>query len=358
MIGKNIQVTEEATKGRIGWIDAAKGASIILVTLYHVSLFGRALDFHVSLMLGINDLLTPIRMPLFFAAAGLTSGSVLFQSWRSLWSRRISLYVWVFTLWVALSFVFFGAIPHPRFPNFSPSIALYLQNLVVPENELWFLWCLGLFYIATWCTVRFPKIIISLGLTAALIGFVSGELTQGSSTALPLPIANALKYFIFFAGAALYRSPITALVTGRFIATAMLMIAYAILAVSSHFLDGRAIGGLVKLAAAFVGVFAAANLLYNVLGLAPRLGGWLRWIGERTLPIYLLQSPVIASLYYVGMAIVGRGAATLTVLPFVVFAMMIPIALLFHRLTQRRAFWLYSPPEWARVSIRPIADAV
>lgn len=339
-------------KQRIGWIDAAKGTSIILVTFYHVSQFGKALGFHVDAMQGVSELLTPIRMPLFFAAAGLTAGSVLSESWRSLWNRRLSLYAWVFTLWAGLSCLFFAAVPHPRHPTVFPTIGSYFENLIVPENELWFLWCLALFYLIAWIGVRHPRLVLIAALAAAGLGFVLGEITQMSSEALPLPITNSLKYFVFFIGAARFRSTATALVAGKYKSTCCLIVAYTGLTVTSHYLDGNGFGGLVKMSAAFVGVFAVANALAIILRIAPSIGGLLCWVGERTLPIYLLQAPLITVLYYGVMATLTISGVMLTLLPIAVFAVFVPLALGLYEMTHSRAPWLYVPPRWSRLSVR------
>ena len=339
------------SKQRIGWIDAAKGTSIILVTFYHVSQFGKALGFHVDAMQGVSELLTPIRMPLFFTAAGLTAGTVLSESSRSLWNRRLSLYVWVFTLWAGLSSLFFAAVPHPRHPTVFPTIGSFFEKLIVPENELWFLWCLGLFYLIAWVGVRHPRLVLIAALAAAGLGFVLGETTQMSSEALPLPISNSLKYFIFFIGAAQFRSTATALVTGRYKSTACLIVVYTGLAFTSHYLDGSGFGGLVKMTAAFVGVLAVSNILAIILRVVPRFGSPLSWVGERTLPIYLLQAPLITALYYTVMATMPISDRMLTLLPMAVFAVYVPLALGFYKLTCSRAPLLYAPPRWSRLSL-------
>ncbi len=344
-------------KQRIGWIDAAKGTSIILVAFYHVSQFGKALGFHVDAMQGVSELLTPIRMPLFFAAAGLTAGSVLSESWRSLWNRRLSLYAWVFTLWAGLSSLFFAAVPHPRHPTVFPTIGSFFENLIVPENELWFLWCLGLFYLIAWVGVRHPRLVLIAALGAAGLGFVLGETTQMSSEALPLPITNSLKYFVFFIGAAQFRSTATALVTGRYGPTGCLIVAYTVLTFASHYLDGNGFGGLVKMTAAFVGVFAVCNTLAIILRAVPSIGSLLSWVGERTLPIYLLQAPLITALYYALMAALPISGGMLTLLPITVFAVCAPLALGFSKLhaqghrccTRRRTGLAY---QYARVQPR------
>lgn len=342
---------------RVAWIDAAKGVSILLVTLYHASTFADEHGLRVNIVIGINDLLTPIRMPLFFCAAGLTAGSVLYGSWRALWSRRLSLYVWVFALWLAITSVFFSFVRHPRHPNSWPTTSDYFQNLAVPNNELWFLWCLAIFYVLAWIAIAYPKFLVFIGLSAALGGFVTGELTQSDASALPLVVRNALKYFMFFAAAASYRKQIMPMVNGGLVRTILSAAGYTSMAIASHFLDGTAVGGLIKLVAAIVGVFAVANVLVAVNASFPAIGNSFAWIGRRTLPIYLLQAPLLALVLYGFQPLVASRQSLEPVVPFLMVIAFVPIALAFDRLTQTTLTWLIRPPQWQFTSRGEVANA-
>jgi len=96
-------------KVRVQWIDTTKGLSIILVTLNHAVSYAKASNIDPQHLEILCALLAPLRMPLFFAAAGLTAGSLRNARWRDLWEKRIALYLWLFGLWTAINlFLFFS----------------------------------------------------------------------------------------------------------------------------------------------------------------------------------------------------------------------------------------------------------
>ena len=64
--------TATVSKQRIGWIDAAKGLTIILVVMEHTTFGVQNAVGHLPLIFGtITEFAKPFRMPLFFLVAGL-----------------------------------------------------------------------------------------------------------------------------------------------------------------------------------------------------------------------------------------------------------------------------------------------
>lgn len=95
---------------RIDWIDAAKGACILAVVVYHFDIFiyqgmhsGHPI---VALWDGVISALRPLRMPLFFLISGyLASTSISRRSWAQIRTKKIASLLWVYVLWAVIYWV-------------------------------------------------------------------------------------------------------------------------------------------------------------------------------------------------------------------------------------------------------------
>ena len=81
------------SQNRLDWVDTAKAISIILVVLLHLrdqfeqfSLHSPPLDF-------FTEVSANLRMPMFFAVAGLFASKWLSTSWRDLGKGKLALLV-------------------------------------------------------------------------------------------------------------------------------------------------------------------------------------------------------------------------------------------------------------------------
>ncbi len=96
---------------RVPWVDVAKGTSIVLVVLLHSTNFLVARDLAWGFWSSFNDFLEPIRMPLFFLASGLFAQNIIKTSWAAVLRKRISLFVWLYVLWIGIRFTYFTLLP-------------------------------------------------------------------------------------------------------------------------------------------------------------------------------------------------------------------------------------------------------
>ncbi len=90
---------------RLRWPDAARGLAILLVVVLHAT---RALgDLDLTGAWGtvlagwdrVNAALGTMRMPLFFAVAGLFAGKWVRGPWRALLASKVALFAWLLLLW-------------------------------------------------------------------------------------------------------------------------------------------------------------------------------------------------------------------------------------------------------------------
>ncbi|PRQ11136.1 hypothetical protein C1Y63_07725 [Corynebacterium sp. 13CS0277] len=92
-----------APRARLAWPDVGRGLSILGVVLLHAStsIPGGTETFIQPL----NDVLTPLRLPLFFLISGYFSAKVLRQSLSSLAARRLWFFLVPYVVWASVDIV-------------------------------------------------------------------------------------------------------------------------------------------------------------------------------------------------------------------------------------------------------------
>lgn len=130
------------SKNRLDWVDTAKALSIILVVVLHTrdqfelfSMQSAHLDF-------FTEVSANLRMPMFFAVAGLFASKWIRTSWRDLGKGKLALLVWVFLIWQPVVFSY-QLLSHWVLDGLSwQLVAEQALRLVVtpirPNGELWF----------------------------------------------------------------------------------------------------------------------------------------------------------------------------------------------------------------------------
>lgn len=272
-------------EGRIEWMDAAKGAAILLIVLHHATsyetaIFGDTKTHIVFNWRNVGLLLQHIRLPVFFFLSGVAASGHL--------SRRPAQFDWakprgyflIYVFWaVALLFVV------PDWPDLNfgyPSSPRQLYGLLVGDSVAWYLWAILLCLLAGHATRQLPAwtvIALALGLYALL----------GTPAHLPghlSALGRALPFYLMgFRYPALATRP-SRLPRGSIAAFVVFISAVELLHVSAIWsealLDALGLG---------VGINLARKLPSRMPGcVAP-----LAWLGRRTLPIYILHFPIIAA---------------------------------------------------------------
>ena len=283
------------SKPRLDWVDTAKAISILLVVVLHIqeqlekfSLQSPHLDF-------FTEVSANLRMPMFFAVAGLFASKWLSRSWRDLGRGKLALLIWVFLIWQPVVFfyqlfkqeVLDGLTWHPILEQ---TLRLVIAP-VRPNGDLWFLWALALFFVLGRLTSKFSA--IAQVATAASISFIWMSLIEPILSeevyhALGSGWHGIFRYYFIFIGFALFSKQIRNIVAYlRWHTSALifgLWLAAAVLAAHFEIHPGASLFILSLLGVA--GGIGLANLLS---GLA-----LLRYLGGQTLPIYLGHSPIIA----------------------------------------------------------------
>lgn len=318
---------------RVGWPDVAKGVCIVLVVLWHV-VTKHSIDVpHAGPVTDawatVNAQLLPLRMPLFFLVSGLFAGRAIQAVDGTSWRRRAARLAAVYVIWVIIQTFVLALAPDFDTARAETGWELLAQLTISPTN-LWYLLALALFLVVARLTRSVP--------TPVLLPLAFVLSAVAASGALP-DLGNLWQVgqnlFFFLAG---LRSRDA---VERFAAASgiprmlMLTAAYASALAVVGILGMRQWPGvwpvLAVLAVAF-GIAACALLDRRVDVVAAPL----RWLGRRTLPIYVLHmiplALIDAALREAGWAAIPAVEA---VGPLVLTALVIVICLGLHAVLRR-----------------------
>ncbi|GAA5201563.1 hypothetical protein GCM10023322_81810 [Rugosimonospora acidiphila] len=344
---------------RVQWADVAKGACIIFVVLWHVTVKHYLLiQWHLVLPVPggwgkLSEQLLPLRMPLFFTISGVFATNAVARPWRVLVRSRIAKFFYIYAVWLFIHTAVLAAVPD--FPTDRATSPLVLvEQLTITPSNLWYLFALAVYFAFAKAVRPVPRWLV-LGAAVALSVIAAAEL-------IPTPgdRGSVLQNLVWFL-AGLYFRPLVerfaAGATNRRLAvtTAVYVVALgAMAAAGAEFWPG--VWFLVSLAAVAFGVAAAA-----------RVGHWhavadpLARLGRRTLPVYVIHMPALALLHLLLTGPLSRlgplaQAPVALFYPIVLTALVIAASLAIHRgLMAAHATWLFALPGRRR-AVRPAAD--
>lgn len=327
-----------ANSPRLNWVDTGRGIAILLVPLFHATSWLRSVGVDVGDWPMINDILSSLRMPMFFALSGLFAGKWLTASWSLLLREKILLFVWVFLLWEVIGTATFmlGQVSAGVGVNVMGQIEALVISPVLPRFELWFIWALMLFFVVAKLIRRVPAHVQLVA--AAIVSATALTLWPTYTTGW----TGSAKYVFFFLAGIYLRKHLVAFGSSRSRALlGLVFIAWVPLSVGMVVFGLRSIPGL-YFANCLLGVLAGIALSRGLIRVT-----WLGSIGKRTLPIYLAHTPIIIVLCFV---IAFPAFATIVqsvhpVLPPLVATVAITGALALHNTCRRRQWmWPYEPP--------------
>ena len=143
-------------RGRVKWVDYAKGFCIIFVVMMHSVLgvekaFGEPGWMHVLVQFA-----KPFRMPDFFMISGLFLGLVIVRPWRRYLDRRGVHFFYFYALWVTIQFAFKAPMWLGEGMSAPGLAGQWLFAFVEPFGTLWFIYILPVFAIVTRLTRPVP----------------------------------------------------------------------------------------------------------------------------------------------------------------------------------------------------------
>ncbi|WP_448719397.1 acyltransferase family protein [Microbacterium natoriense] len=271
---------------REGWPDVAKGICIVLVVLWHV------VTKHMIDMPGasgvtgfwatLNAQLLPLRMPLFFLVSGMFAGRAVTAIDGTSWRRRAARLAAMYVVWVLIQTFALALAPDFDTARAKDAGELLAQLTISPTN-LWYLLALAAYLLVARLSRDVPTSVV---LPVAFV--VSAVAASGLLPDLGNLWQVVQNLFFFVAGLRL-RGTIESLAAHASpLRMFMLAAAYSCCAAVVGILGMRQWPGvwpLLSVTAVVFGVTACAVLDRRVEWLA----GPLRWVGRRTLPIYVIH---------------------------------------------------------------------
>ena len=134
-----------SSSSRLAWADTAKGLCMVLVVLVHVHhKYYLTLDWHISLPAeriwsAVHLVLTPLRVPLFFAVSGMLAASAITRQWRDIALSRIVQPAYLYILWITLAIALYAALGSSIDDISVRSLQDYIEVIFVPSSSLWYL---------------------------------------------------------------------------------------------------------------------------------------------------------------------------------------------------------------------------
>ncbi|HVY52829.1 MAG TPA: acyltransferase family protein [Devosia sp.] len=336
---------------RLDWVDSAKGISIILVVMMY-SVFNVGQDAEgVGLFHYIIGFATPFRMPEFFLISGLFVDQVLSRTWRAYADRRVVHYLYFYAIWAVIHIVLKIGILSAA-PKEAAVDLLYA--IVEPYGVLWFIYLLAAFSAATklMYDLRAPK----WAVWAFGAAFQMAHVQTGSYL-----VDQFCAYFVYFYSGYIFAPRIFRLVDFALghkpLALGGLAI-YAVVNVALVFSPGFAVlpneiqlgwAGLpgVRLTLAIAGSLALCVTAGLITG--PRVTGWLRWLGEHSIVVYLV---FVLPMSFIRIALGKLGLIDdVTLSSFIVMTGSIVASVALYLAVQwvGRGKFLFERPAWAHI---------
>ncbi len=336
---------------RLSWVDTAKGMSIILVVMMY-SVFNVGQDAEgVGLFHYIIGFATPFRMPEFFLISGLFLDQVLARNWKAYADRRVLHYFYFYALWAVIHIVLKVGLMSAD----PVTAASYLVWAIVePYGVLWFIYLLAAFSLVTkvFYELRAPRWIVF----AIAAAFQMSPVHTGSYL-----VDQFAEYFVYFYAGymfapwifravdlALSHIGVTLAALGLYALVNVALVfspGYAVL--PEHIQMGYAALPGLHLILALIGSLALC-VTAALLSRLPMMG-WLRWLGEKSIVVYLV---FVLPMSFARIVLGKLGFitdVTLVSLIVMVTAILASIALYLLVEWTGRGKFLFERPAWAHL---------
>lgn len=268
---------------RFLWIDTAKGLSILLVVILHVSVWyaqsyapGHPLHF-------FSETFRFVRMPLFFFISGFLARSALARPLSGAFNRTVGLYV-IYAFWTLAYCLLIAG----RSGAMRPTD--YLLAILLP-TVFWYIWVLPFFFVAAWVLHRLPGIRPApLLLVLVVLSAVSPSIRAATGNLLPAPAflnihAIASNMLWFFAGIHGRDAWLRLIASGTPRRAALSVAAFVASAVATvHW----GLGDYLKVPLSILALYASAQVLGNI-DQGEAIPQKLAKVGENTLPVYIFH---------------------------------------------------------------------
>lgn len=330
---------------RIEWIDFGKGICIFMVVMLHTTHLVEASHGGASGWLDhVVTFAKPFRMPDFFLLSGLLLGRVIDRPWKRYLDTKVVHFVYFYILWETILFVFFFVIGLwdywiPEWHRTRPLLHEYLYQMVQPFFPLWFIHSLPIYFVLTRAIKNVQPWLV--------IGVLAILHCLKPTTDIMVVDQFWIRYIYFYSGFA-FASHIFRIAdwaAANRLGAALYLCAWLVLNQWAVMPPEFAELPLISLALGYAGSLAVifvASLLSSV-----PWAGWLRYMGENSIVVYLTFAiPVVILDQMTTRLISDVGTACLVVTVGAVGA-----SLLVHGLVRNTPLrFLYERPAWMKLA--------
>lgn len=326
-------VTTSAAR-REPWADAAKGALILLVVLWHTT---RKHYVHLpwvpapveAVWQTVNLLLQPVRVPLFFLVSGYLAARAVHRPWGVLLRTRVLRDYWLYLVWLVLGSAFFLVGP-PFLTSTAHTWGELALGLLIGYSNAWYLYALAAYLVVARACVRLPlPVSLGLGTVLAVVAEVHAVPSHGNTESL---LGNLLPFLV----GALVPGLVTReaeRVTWRRVGLSALVF---LPLVAAAVVAGLSRAVVVTVVLAVPGTAFGLLLAVRASRAYPAAAVVLGRLGRLTLPVYVLHLPLLALLHAAVLPVpvaAGLGAGLLAaVYPLGAVAVLTAACLGLHRL--------------------------
>lgn len=349
----------EPSTERIAWVDIAKALAILLVVVYHVSIWFAAYVIPegatgrgIGMWRELSRALIPVRIPLFFLVSGLLAQRALTRSWSSLWRTRFAAVLWPFALWTVLI-----AVPWSYRVNVSDPLqnaSLAGSALAFAGAHFWYLPALVLFLVVAKILRRTPALTVVASVVASVvISTAFGAAIVAIGPVLGVNIDRWLTFGMWFMIGCFLQNLVRTVAGWH----GILALAGLAVFVGLRWILFDVVSGSIVVYVAIVTVLSVVGvgsllILSRVLGRnehIARIGGYL---STRTLPIYVTHAFLLEVFAVIARYLDRRGHGIPNDSAFVnalfvpvVFLVVVFASLGLYELSRRLPVrWLYDPP--------------
>lgn len=160
--------------GHVGWIDFAKGLTIVLVVMLYANEMAERTTLQQGWLHHVVAFAQPFRMPDFFLISGLLLSFSIQRDWRTFLDRKVVHFAYFYLLWLTI-LVAFEAPWIAAEAGWYGVAALYLKAFVRPYGVLWFIYLLPIFFLSTRLLQHTPGVLVwLLAATLQIAGLHTG----------------------------------------------------------------------------------------------------------------------------------------------------------------------------------------
>jgi uncharacterized membrane protein YcfT len=329
---------------RVDWVDYAKGWCIILVVMMHSTLGVEEAIGHETWLHGFIAWARPFRMPDFFLVAGLFLSRSIDRPWRVYLDRKVVHFAYFFVLWTLIQGVPKLFLAGGDLDSIPRDLAF---AMIEPFGTLWFIYLLPVFFVAT----KFLRGVAPQMVLVAACCLQISNLETGSFVIDEF----AAPYVYFYAGYLFAPRILTFAETARarVSQTAGALLAWAVVNAIAVRYGYAALPGK-SLLLGFAG--AAAVVAFSALLAALRALPVLRWLGARSIVVYLafFLPMAISRVALLGTGLIQDGG----LISLIVRAVAIVVPTFVQQLTNNTVLrHLFERPALFRLSENPRAAA-